>query len=114
MAISVTTDSHGRSTGAVQAAPDLSSVAAGAQARHGGPTNETGIVEPDPLTLTRYPGATHDRDISEDPMVEEFTASLVGSQIIVWPSLEHLPSTSTTPSFWMRHRRWRPPSWRMQ
>ena len=30
-------------------------------------------------------------------MVEEFVASLVGSQIIAWPSLEHLPSTSVTP-----------------
>ena len=54
------------------------------------------MVEPDPLTLTLYPGATQDRDISEDPMVEEFVASLVNSQIVTWPSLEHLPSTSAT------------------
>ena len=45
------------------------------------------IVELDPLTLKLYPGATHDRDVSEDPMVEEFVASLVGSPIDVWPSL---------------------------
>jgi hypothetical protein len=49
------------------------------------------------LTLTLYPGATHDHDISEDPMVEEFIASLIGCPIVVWPSLEHLPSTSATP-----------------
>ena len=96
MATSVATNSHGRSTGAAQTASDFTSVAAGTEARHGGLTNATGMVEPDPLTLTLYPGATQDRDISEDPMVEEFTASLVGSQIIVWPSLEHLPSTSAT------------------
>ena len=30
-------------------------------------------------------------------MVEEFVASLVDSQIVTWPSLEHLPSTSATP-----------------
>jgi hypothetical protein len=65
----------------------------------------TGIVEPDPLTLTLYSGAMHDRDISEDPMVEEFVASLVGSPIVVWPSLERLPSTSVTPSL-----RTRPPA----
>jgi hypothetical protein len=55
------------------------------------------MVEPDPLTLMLYPGATQDHDISEDPMIEEFAASLVGSQIIAWPSLERLPSTSATP-----------------
>ena len=97
MATSVATNSHGRSAGATQAAPDFTSVVAGAQARHSGLTNETGIVEPDPLTLTMYPGATHDRDISEDPMVEEFAASLVGSRIVAWPSLEHLPSPSAPP-----------------
>ena len=58
---------------------DFTSVAAGTEARHGGLTNATGMVEPDPLMLMLYPGATQDRDISEDPMVEEFVASLVGS-----------------------------------
>ena len=55
------------------------------------------MIEPDPLTLTLYPGATLDRDILKDPMVEEFAVSLVDSQIVAWPSLEHLPSTSVTP-----------------
>jgi hypothetical protein len=76
---------------------DFTSVAAGAQAWHGGPTNAIGIAEPDPLTLMLYLGATHDRDISEDPMVEEFIASLVGNPIVAWPSLEILPSTLVTP-----------------
>ena len=39
-----------------------------------------------------YPDATHDPEITEDPMVEEFTASLVGSRIVVWPSLKHQSS----------------------
>ena len=78
-ATSVATDSHGRSTGAAQTASDFTYVAAGTEARHGGLTNATGMVEPDPLTLTWYSSATQDRDISEDPMVEEFAASLVGS-----------------------------------
>ena len=95
-ATSVATDSHGRSTGVAQTASDFTSVTARTEARHGGLTNATGMVEPDPLTLTWYSSATQDRDISEDPMVEEFAASLVGSQIIAWPSLEHLPSTSAT------------------
>jgi hypothetical protein len=47
--------------------------------------------------LMLYLGATQDRDISENPMAKEFAASLVGSQIVVWPSLERLPSTSATP-----------------
>ena len=76
-------------------APDFTSVAAGTEARHGGLTNATGMVEPDPLTLTLYLGATQDHDISEDLMVEEFAASLVGSQIIVWPSLERMSSPTT-------------------
>jgi hypothetical protein len=76
---------------------DFTSVAAGAQAWHGGLTNVTGIAEPDPLMLMLYPGDTHDRDISEDPMVEEFVVSLVGSPIVTWPSLECLSSTSMTP-----------------
>ena len=97
MTTSVAIASHGRSIRAAQTAPDFTSVAAGAQARHGGQTNKTDIVEPNPLTLTLYPDAMHDRDISEGPMVEEFAASLVGSQIVAWPSLEHLPSTSATP-----------------
>jgi hypothetical protein len=69
-------------------APSFTSVAAGAQAWHGELAKETGIVEPDPLTLTLYTDATHDRDITEDPMLEEFTASLVGSRIVAWLSLE--------------------------
>jgi hypothetical protein len=87
-------DSHGRSAGAAQTALDFASVAAGAQAGHSELTNKTGIIEPDPLTLTLYPDATHDRDITEDPMVEEFVASLVGSRIGMWPSLERLSSPS--------------------
>jgi hypothetical protein len=42
------------------------------------------------VILTLYPDATHDRDIMKDPMLEEFTALLVGSRIIAWPSLERL------------------------
>ena len=60
-------------------APTFTSVAAGAQVGHSALTNETGIIEPDPLTLTLYLDATHDRDITKDPMLEEFAASLVGS-----------------------------------
>jgi hypothetical protein len=86
-------------------APTLTSVAAGAQAGHGELTNETGIVEPDPLTLTLYPDATHDRDFTENPMIEEFVASLVGSRIVAWPSLECLLSPSAPPSYRMRPRR---------
>jgi hypothetical protein len=54
----------------------------------------------DPLMLAQYLGDTHDRATTEDPMVEEFAASLVGSPIVAWPFLECLPSTSVTPSFW--------------
>ena len=82
IATCVTTDSHGRSAGAAQAALDFTSVVTGAQAGHGELTNETGIVEPDPLMLMLYMDATHDRDITEDPMLEEFAASLVGSRIV--------------------------------
>jgi hypothetical protein len=99
---------HRQSVGATQTAPDFTSVAAGAQAGHDELTNEIGIVEPDPLTLTLYPDATHDRDITEEPMLEEFAASLVGSRIIAWPSLERLSSPSVPPSYKMRPRRWRP------
>jgi hypothetical protein len=84
-------------TGAAQATPNFTSVAARTQAWHDGPTDATGIAVPDLLTLTLCPDATHDRDISEDPMVEEFVALLVDSHIVMWPSLEHLPSTSVTP-----------------
>jgi hypothetical protein len=45
--------------------------------------------------LKLYPDATHDRDIKEDPMLEEFTASLVGGRIVGWPSLECLLSPLT-------------------
>jgi hypothetical protein len=79
-------------------APTLTSVAAGAQAGHGELTNETGIVEPDPLTLTLYPDATHDCDITEDSMIEEFAASLVGGRIIAWPFLERLLSPLAPPA----------------
>jgi hypothetical protein len=90
--MSVTTDSHGQSARATQTALDISSVATGAQAGRGELTNEMGIIEPDPLTLTLYPDAMHDHDIMEDPMLEEFTASLIGNRIVTWPSLEHLLS----------------------
>jgi hypothetical protein len=90
--------------------PDYTSVAAGAQARHGELTNEMGIIEPDPLMLTLYLNAMHDRDIMEDPMLEEFAASLVGSRIIAWPSLEHLSSPAAPPSYRLRPRRWLPPA----
>ena len=65
--------------GPAQTASDFTSVAAGTEARHGGLTYATGMVEPDPLMLTLYPGTMQDRNISEDPMVEEFIASLVDS-----------------------------------
>jgi hypothetical protein len=47
--------------------------------------------------LTLYSDATRDRDITEDLMLEEFTASLVGGRIIVSPSLEGLLSPSMPP-----------------
>jgi hypothetical protein len=59
-------------------------------------TNKTSIVEPDPLTL--YPDTKHDRDITEDPMLEEFAVSPVGSLINAWPSLERLLSPSAPPA----------------
>ena len=79
-------------------APDFTSVAAGTEARHDGLTNATGMVEPAPLTLMLYSSAMQDHDISEDPMVEEFAASLVGSWIVSWPSLERLLSPSAPPA----------------
>jgi hypothetical protein len=90
-------------------APDYTSVATGAQARYGELTNEMGIIEPDPLMLTLYSNAMHDRDITDDPMLEEFAASLVGTRIIAWPSLEHLSSPAAPPSYRLRPRRWPPP-----
>lgn len=47
--------------------------------------------------LTLYLDATSDRDIMEGPMLEEFAASLIGGQIITWPSLERLLSPSAPP-----------------
>jgi hypothetical protein len=44
------------------------------------------------LTLTQHPDATHGRDITEDPMLEEFAASLASSRIVTWPFLERLLS----------------------
>jgi hypothetical protein len=72
-----------------------------------------GIVESNPLTLTLYPGIMHDRDISEDPMVEEFAASLVGSRIVAWPFLERLSSPLAPLSYRMRPRQWWPHSLRI-
>ena len=97
-ATSVATDGHGRSAGAAQTTLDFTSVATGALAGHGELANETGIVDLDPLTLTLYPDATHDRDITEDPLLEDFAASLVGSRIVAWPSLECLLSPSAPPA----------------
>jgi hypothetical protein len=96
-ATSVATDSHEWSAGAAQTTPDFTSAAVGAQAGHGELANETCFVKPNPLMLTLYPDATHDRDISEDPMVEEFAASLIGGRIVTWPSLERLLSPSALP-----------------
>jgi hypothetical protein len=56
-----------------------------------------GIVQPDPLTLMLYSDAMHGRDITEDPMLEEFVGSLASSRIIVWPSLERLLSPPVAP-----------------
>jgi hypothetical protein len=66
-------------------APAFTSVTAGTQAGHGELTNETGIVEPNPLMLTLYLNATHDCNIMEDPIIEEFAASLVGSRRMAFP-----------------------------
>ena len=79
---------HGRSAGAAQTAPAFTSVAAEAQPGHDELSSETGSVQPDPLTLMLYLDATHGRDITEDPMLEEFVASLASSRIVAWPSLE--------------------------
>ena len=95
--MSVATDTHGQPAGAAQTAPNFTSVAIGAQAGHGELANKTGFVEPNPLTLTLYPDATHDRDIAEDPMIKEFTASLVSRRIVAWTSLECLLSPSAHP-----------------
>lgn len=48
-----------------------------------------GNIEPDPLKMTLYPNATCGCNITEDPMVKEFIASL-----IAWSFLEHLLSPS--------------------
>lgn len=85
-------------------------VATGAQAEHGELTNETSFVEPDPLTLTLCLDVTHDRDIMEDPMLEEFAAMLVGTQVVTRPSLERLRSPSVPHSYRMRHLQWWHPS----
>ena len=82
--------------GAAQTAPVFTSVAAEAQPGHGELSSETVIVQLDPLTLTLYPDAMHDRDITEDLMLEEFAALLVGSRIIAWPSLELLSSPTAS------------------
>ena len=79
---------HRRSAGAALTAPAFTSIAAEAHPGHGELPSETDIVQPDPLTLTLYPDATHGRDITEDPMLEEFAASLASSRIVAWPSLE--------------------------
>jgi len=47
--------------------------------------------------LTLYSDATHGRDITEDPILEEFAASLASSRIVAWPSLERLLSPPVVP-----------------
>ena len=96
--MSVAIDSHGWSAGAAQAAPAFTLVAAEAQRGHGELSSETGIVQPNPLMLTMYPDATHGRDITEDPMLEEFVASLASSRIVAWPSLERPLSPPMAPN----------------
>jgi hypothetical protein len=59
--------------------------AAGAPSEHDERTNETGLVELNPLTLTPYKGASLDHDITEDSMLVELAASLASSQIVMCP-----------------------------
>ena len=83
-----------------------SSAIAVARADHGEPASETCHIwclsELDPLTLTPYLDAMHSRNITKDPMFEEFTASLASSRIIAWPSVERLSSPPVPPSYKMR------------
>ena len=44
-----------------------------------------------------YSEATHGRDIMEDPMLEEFAASLATSRIVARPSPERLLSPLVAP-----------------
>ena len=44
-----------------------------------------------------YSDATHGRDITENPMPEEFTTSLASSRIVAWPSLERRLSPPVAP-----------------
>jgi hypothetical protein len=67
-------------------------------------SSETDIVHPDLLTLMPCPDATHGRDIMEDPMLEEFTASLASNRIVAWPSLELLLSPPVAPNYKMSPR----------
>jgi hypothetical protein len=58
----------------------------------------TGIAQPDPLTLTLYPGTAHVRGITEDPMLEEFAASIASTRLITGPSFERAMSPPMAPS----------------
>jgi hypothetical protein len=49
------------------------------------------------LTLTLCPGATHGRDIMEDPMLEEFAASLTSSRFVAGASFGRLVSPPVAP-----------------
>jgi hypothetical protein len=62
------------------------------------------IVQPNPLTLILYPDATCGHDITKDPMLEEFAASLASSRIVAWPSLKRLLSPPVPPNYKMRPR----------
>jgi hypothetical protein len=49
------------------------------------------------LTLTLCPDATHVRDITKDPMLEEFAASLTNSWFTAGASVERLVSPLVAP-----------------
>jgi hypothetical protein len=52
----------------------------------------TDFAQPDPLTLTLCPGAAYVRDITEDPMLEEFAASIVSTRLVTGPSSQRAVS----------------------
>ena len=59
------------------------------------PANGTCLLGLDPLTLIMCP---HDmlpgRDIAEDPMMEEFAASIIASQIVTCPPPASTPAAT--------------------
>jgi hypothetical protein len=72
-------------------------IAVEAQPGVGELSSETGIARPDPLTLTLRTDATHVRDITKDPMLEEFAASLTNSWFAAGAFVERLVAPPVAP-----------------